>query len=306
MENKVSIIIPAYNCEKYIFECLESVINQTYSNLEIIIIDDGSTDNTSEICQRFEKIDNRIIYTWQENNGVSKARNKGIDLAKGKYIVFIDADDKVGKCYIEQFIYIFEHYDVQMASLGHSNSFEQIKDKISNEINIVDAKNARNKSMTFTQNIYNGYLWEKMFLADVIKNKVRFNEEILVREDLLFIIDYLFFIDKCGYTDNKLYYYRENADSVIHNMNSKRYYTQIKMAEKVMKLETKDSELYSAAEEAYYESARRYIEHLAQENSLMKMEKKWWLKKQVYYFLSKNRKIIQVKRIVSILLQRTI
>ena len=96
MENKVSIIIPAYNCEKYIFECLESVINQTYSNLEIIIIDDGSTDNTSEICQRFEKIDNRIIYTWQENSGVSKARNKGIDLAKGKYIVFIDADDKVG------------------------------------------------------------------------------------------------------------------------------------------------------------------------------------------------------------------
>ena len=91
----ISIIIPVYNAEKYLLKCLNSVINQTYNNLEIILVDDESTDNSSKIYNEFAKNDNRIKIFHQKNKGVSSARNCGIDKARGKYIAFIDPDDEI-------------------------------------------------------------------------------------------------------------------------------------------------------------------------------------------------------------------
>lgn len=90
---KVSIIVPIYNAEKYLEECIDSIRNQTYSNIQIILINDGSTDNSWKICQKLERIDNRIIAITQANGGVSVARNKGLELADGKWIMFVDPDD---------------------------------------------------------------------------------------------------------------------------------------------------------------------------------------------------------------------
>src|SRR5690554_7984530 len=90
---KISVIIPVYNKAPYLEQCLNSVINQTYKNLEIIIIDDGSTDNSLEICEKYRKKDERIQLISQENQGVSVARNKGIQKASGEWIYFLDADD---------------------------------------------------------------------------------------------------------------------------------------------------------------------------------------------------------------------
>ena len=99
MKNKdlISIIIPVYNVEKYLEECIESVINQTYRNLEIILVDDGSTDKCLETCKEYEKRDNRIKVIHQENAGVSVARNVGIDFSTGQYIGFVDSDDFIEK-----------------------------------------------------------------------------------------------------------------------------------------------------------------------------------------------------------------
>ncbi len=93
MKNIISIIIPVYNVEKYINQCLQSVINQSYKNLEIILIDDGSTDNSGRICDKYAKIDNRVRVVHEENSGVSVARNVGIDISTGSYIMFVDPDD---------------------------------------------------------------------------------------------------------------------------------------------------------------------------------------------------------------------
>ncbi|HJA50079.1 MAG TPA: glycosyltransferase, partial [Candidatus Fusicatenibacter intestinipullorum] len=90
---KISVIIPVYNVEKYLKRCLDSVINQTYKNLEIILIDDGSTDNSGKICDEYAQKDERIIVIHKENGGVSSARNKGLDICIGDYISFIDSDD---------------------------------------------------------------------------------------------------------------------------------------------------------------------------------------------------------------------
>ena len=92
-KDKISVIIPVYNTELYLRRCLESVINQTYTNLQIIIIDDGSTDNSLKICTEYAQNDNRLIVYSQNNSGVSAARNKGLDMATGDYIAFVDSDD---------------------------------------------------------------------------------------------------------------------------------------------------------------------------------------------------------------------
>ncbi|HAS37211.1 MAG TPA: glycosyltransferase family 2 protein, partial [Ruminococcaceae bacterium] len=95
MSALVSIIIPVYNLEKYIKHCLESVVNQTYKELEIICIDDGSTDGSAEIIKSMAENDPRIKYIYQENAGVSAARNKGLDTATGEYVMFVDGDDYI-------------------------------------------------------------------------------------------------------------------------------------------------------------------------------------------------------------------
>ena len=102
--NKVSIIIPVYNSEKYISKCLDSVLNQTYKNIEILVINDGSKDNSIDILREYEKKDDRIVVIDKENEGVAKTRNQGIKKATGDYIMFIDNDDFIDEDYVETYL----------------------------------------------------------------------------------------------------------------------------------------------------------------------------------------------------------
>lgn len=113
-EKLISVIIPVYNIEKYIFKCLSSVASQKYTNLEIIVVDDGSTDNSGEICDMFAAGDNRIKIIHQKNAGLSAARNAGIDASKGEYIGFIDGDDYIDKMMYYEMIHIIEQNDADM------------------------------------------------------------------------------------------------------------------------------------------------------------------------------------------------
>lgn len=94
---EISIIVPIYNVEKYIFKCLESIVNQSFTDFEVILVDDGSTDNSSIICNKFVTEDSRFKYFYKNNGGLSDARNYGLNYAKGKYVVFIDSDDFIEK-----------------------------------------------------------------------------------------------------------------------------------------------------------------------------------------------------------------
>ena len=117
MNHKISVIIPVYNVEDYLSKCLQSVINQTYTNLEIILVDDGSTDNSGEICDEFSENDNRIKVIHQKNTGVSQARKIGIDVADGKYIGFVDADDWIEPDMYETLINKMKNSDIIMSGL---------------------------------------------------------------------------------------------------------------------------------------------------------------------------------------------
>ena len=119
-EELISVILPIYNVEKYLEKCLKSVINQTYKNLEIILVDDGSKDNSPQICDEYAVKDKRIVVIHKSNGGLSDARNAGIEIAKGKYIALIDSDDYVEKDYVQFLYQLIKENNAEMSICSHT------------------------------------------------------------------------------------------------------------------------------------------------------------------------------------------
>lgn len=120
----ISVIIPVYNVEKYIEKCVNSVVNQTYTNLEIILVDDGSKDLSGEICDRLSQMDTRITCIHKENGGLSDARNVGLEHIKGKYVTFIDSDDYIDEKYIEMLYFTIKKYNVKFVISNYRKVYE--------------------------------------------------------------------------------------------------------------------------------------------------------------------------------------
>ena len=138
----ITIVIPIYNVENYLHKCVTSVINQTYTNLEIILVDDGSPDKCGEICDEYEKLDKRIKVIHKTNGGLSDARNAGIDIATGKYISFIDSDDYIDQDYVEFLYNQISKYNTRMAICSHRVLYDtgKIIEKQTDEVSILDSK----------------------------------------------------------------------------------------------------------------------------------------------------------------------
>lgn len=226
MENDIliSIIIPVYNVEKYLERCLNSVINQTYKNLEIILIDDGSTDGSGKICDEFTKKDNRIIVIHKENGGVSSARNKGLEIAQGEYIGFVDSDD-----YIEENMYevLFENLvnfnvDISMCNYNILKNNKKTFHKHTMENGLLITENKKFLEL-LRLNYYKGFLYNKLFKAKMIK-KMKLDVNIHICEDLLLIAQ---LTNQCKkyYFDNRcLYNYVIREDSAINGkINDKKF-----------------------------------------------------------------------------------
>lgn len=124
-QDLISVIIPVYNVENYLERCIESVICQTYKNLQIILVDDGSTDRSGEICEKYKEIDNRIVVIRKKNGGLADARNAGVDLAKGSYVGFVDSDDYVEHDMYEKMYCALHSYHVPIACCGRVDFFEK-------------------------------------------------------------------------------------------------------------------------------------------------------------------------------------
>ena len=142
MKKLISIVLPIYNVENYIEKCMESVLNQTYKNIEIILVDDGSPDNCPIICDQYVKEDNRVKVVHKENGGLSDARNAGIKVANGDYITFIDSDDYVDKDYVEFLYNTIEETDADIAIGGHRVIYDsgKIIEKETHENSVLEPK----------------------------------------------------------------------------------------------------------------------------------------------------------------------
>ena len=220
----ISVIVPVYNQEKYLKSCLESIINQTYSNLEIIVVNDGSTDSTLDILNEYASKDSRIIVLNKENGGVSAARNTGIRKSTGEYIAFVDSDDWIHPQMYEYLYFLIKEYNADISSCSFGNRIEK---------SIIDY-NQYDFITVFEKNEYlykyfklecqdtEYYPWNKLYRRELIDNN-QFPVGIACGEDVFGTYKSVARAYSIVKSSKKLYYYRENADSVSRNFSKKDY-----------------------------------------------------------------------------------
>lgn len=217
----VSIIIPVYNVENRIRACIESVLNQSYPDIELILIDDGSKDASFLICQEFEKLDSRVHAYTQENQGVSFTRNRGIQLAKGKYIQFVDSDDLIESTMTETLLSFLEQTDTDLAVCGIVKKGEGICDEIipkkSGRVNLSELN-------TVYPNIFSNYVLyspvNKMYKKEFIQTG--FEKGLSFGEDFLFNLNYVQNIQSIVFIQQSLYHYLIASDSLIKQYKNSR------------------------------------------------------------------------------------
>lgn len=228
---KVSIVVPVYNAEKYIAECIEAIIEQSYKNIEIILINDGSSDKSGEICNRYANLDNRIQVIHNKNYGVSYSRNCGIEMATGEYILFIDSDDIVEKEYVKTLIKEIIRNKCDISICGYE------------KVDIVNNKQ-ENYLIREYNDIFCGILkddyyilepflltpWGKLYRIKIIKKyNIRFPEDCKIAEDQIFNYTYLEFVKKYVYINKPMYkYFYRNMYSLTNNRNIENFYSEIK------------------------------------------------------------------------------
>lgn len=215
-EEKVSIILPAYKSEKTIEVAIESVLNQTYQDIELIVIENGTKDRTEQICKKFEnQYPNKIIYTYDKIPNVSNARNIGIEKATGTYLAFLDADDKYETNFIEKMINYMKETSSQLVTCGYKTIYEKTEKlvkqphKVQNTTNIKEYLEIVKESYLFNE------LWNKLYITNIIKeNNITFNLEFELGEDFLFNLDYLKHVQRASYINEPLYIYTDGQEGL--------------------------------------------------------------------------------------------
>lgn len=234
MNDLISIIIPIFNAEKYLKDCLESIKNQSYTNFEVLLINDGSTDNSSEICNYYVNIDSRFLLFNKCNEGVSKSRNFGIDNAVGKYIVFVDS---VNINYLKDFIVnIDDSNQIIIQDINRITENIVIPKYYNYKQIFVDLNNLDHFKF---ENIeyFSGVPVNKLFKTDILKiNMIRFIENQSFGEDRLFFYDYLNYVFKIKIIENSNYNYFQRVNSSVSKKHDILNYFRLLEAEnKLMK-----------------------------------------------------------------------
>lgn len=220
----ISILMPVYNSQEYLKNTVQGVINQSYKEWELILVDDGSKDNSKNICIELQKIDNRIRFVNKENTGVSDTRNIALDNAKGKYIAFIDSDDSVHKDYLKILLSSIEKSNGQLAVCG----FKERKISTNGQIEelsrvfypkeVIAIEDMKDLIMDFGNSGLLNPLWNKLYSREIIEeNNIRFKEEVETGEDFIFNLQYFRKINNICFSKGELYYYiRRNNNSITY------------------------------------------------------------------------------------------
>lgn len=213
--NKVSIIVPIYNVEKFISKCVFSLINQDYNNIEIILVDDGSPDRSGAIIDELKNVDDRIIVVHQKNSGVSSARNAGIAVASGEYVMFVDGDDWVDTNYVSYFVQLLKDYECDIVM--NKNNYTATQKFSSDNCAVVDSEKV-------IEWIYLGdvfvAVWNKIYRKKLLEdNHITFNNEIWYGEGMLFNIECLQYTDSVLIGEKSVYHQTFNLNSAMRKFN---------------------------------------------------------------------------------------
>lgn len=214
---KVSVIVPVYNVAPYLSQCLESLVNQTYRNLEIIVVNDGSTDNSPEICEQWKERDERILLIHKPNGGLSDARNKGLESATGEYIGFVDSDDYVDLSFYEKMVKAAVENDADVVQCNYYKAFSDGSVKEFGDFNnkrtftgkecleLADA--LVNGHNNLTTGLLHAAVWVSLFRRSSIKDKF-ISERVVGSEDIPFKANIFLHCNKVTFIPDHLCYYR--------------------------------------------------------------------------------------------------
>lgn len=218
MEEKVSIIIPVYNVEDYIVECIESCLAQTYSNYEIIIVDDGSSDGSGELCDEISKKDERVFVLHQENQGLSVARNNGLDIAKGDYIAFLDGDDFIAPNMLENSLSAIRNSNIDIVFFEFYNGIESRKDTNIKKNDNNTIINSEECIQLLLQHKLGDVVWNGLYKRSVICD-IKFPEG-KIAEDVFWKYKAIINAKKIVLIPDYLYYYRIRNGSITNSLFS--------------------------------------------------------------------------------------
>ena len=209
----ISVIVPVYNVETYLEECLDSIQNQTYTDFEVLLVNDGSTDGSQAICERYCQADKRFRLMNQTNQGLSAARNKGVEISTGEYIVFVDSDDIIKTNYLEKLMqYMTEDVDIVESQFTVSN--EEFLAKSFKEPSILFEGNSQEAVKIFPKHVLNVNAVTKLYRRSIVE-AVPYIDGVIF-EDVYCGIGMLKYIRKIIKIDYKGYYYRQHQASIMH------------------------------------------------------------------------------------------
>lgn len=220
---KVSVIVPVYNAEKVLYYCVDSILAQSFKDFELILVDDGSTDKSGELCDKYAEQNENITVLHIENGGVSKARNTGIEKAKGLFICFIDSDDFIAQDYLENLLVVKDKFpDYENIWCGFQTVSDYSESGLKTNI-VSDNKEISMYNRLEIMALYEKWLlqmpWNKLFITSVIKNnKIRFPEDLSLGEDLLFNLEYIDNTNgKIAIVNKPLNYYLQTGNESLDN-----------------------------------------------------------------------------------------
>lgn len=308
----VSIIIPVYNAKQYLDTCLESVLNQTFKNFEVIIVDDNSTDETGKIASLWSAKDDRVCLLKNVGKGVSSARNYGLKNAKGRFIAFLDVDDVMSPIMIETMVKIREENECQCVVVSYTSDYRELSPK-KDPSDALSIKSPETYNLlTRNEKDAGGYVWNKLYDRSIIEqNSLQFDPEVASGEDLLFNFRYFKYVQCIMYCKKRLYYYRLSESSAVNRLDNSRWFDIIQTYEKIMSsgaspdiLEVFSYDFVQLILEAIYRTKYcnagkyTYKELLSLKRIYVKLNPKWGIKKNIklILFLLSPRLSMQYKR----------
>lgn len=248
LDKKISIIIPSYNIAPYIGRCLDSILEQTYSNLEVIVIDDGSTDNTRDIIEEYKARDSRIVAVYKENTGVSETRNKGLEVATGEYIGFIDGDDYIEKNMYEILMSNALKYNADISHCGYRLKFPQNEFLLYGTDRIVEQDNQQGVIDLLEGKFVEPSLCNKLFSRKCVDG-LRLRKDLKINEDLLFDAMAFAKAEKSVFEDKALYNYimRTNSATTSTGISRNKVFDALKVREIITEMFDEGSRVYPVA-----------------------------------------------------------
>lgn len=251
MNELVSVIVSVYNTENKLKKCINSVTNSSYTNLEIIIVDDGSEEKTALLCNQLKQQDKRIKVIHQKNKGVSCARNKGIDIAKGEYITFVDADDYIDEKMIKVLLTNLRKYDADISMCKYNEIYRDKKICINKVSEIIKIQEVPDVLIDFFEKNEIGWnVWGKMYKREIV-GTTRFLEGKRTAEDMYFLYQVLKKTKRLVIKENALYNYVKWDTSTMNSKNIDKFFDTFSLIQKVYE-DSEVSEVYNESKLKFY------------------------------------------------------